>query len=880
MHRFFRIARAHSSRPFFEWQSGDPGGEKGALVRRSLTYGETGEAILLRAREFSRLLPPGPVILALPPGPEFVVGELALMLSGRLPLLLDHLLPAEGVGEVADLFSAAAILCPIDLYKALERPPLLHLSPEIPPLSGDLPDPSDLLDRALPEGAGTIAHLLLTSGTTGRPKGVPLTHRNLLANADAVLSRGVYTDGDRVLSVLPLHHSYPYMVTLLLPLSVGGTVIFAPDLSPGTLREILAKDRITLFPAVPVLWEGFHKRIREEIDRRPPAMSALIRNGLIPFSFYLRQTFGINVGKIVFASFGRRFGKDMKALASGGAALRSEIARDFIAMGLVMLEGYGLTETSPVVSMTTPEDLAVGTVGHPLPGVELRVLAPEEGRPGGRVLVRGESVAECWWTGKEERVPLRDADGWFDTGDLGVLSEGRLRLVGREKEVIVLPSGKNIFAEPLERRLGLFPGVAEAAVLLEGKALVVLFRPDPSAPASLEEIASQVDAVNRESPSHSRISAFETIFDPLPRTRLGKLRRFLLPELYRMARALRLERKKVVGRSFDSPLLARVREAIARVSGEGVPVVDEARLEADLGLDSLLRIELLQEVEEILGRSVPDDLLLGVLTVGDLLGRLSSLAGVGKSPGEEILLRPLSPGEEARIPDRGRTLRKLSIGERLLYHLFRGVGRIFFRIRWPRWRQEGEAFLLERAPDEGKEAQEEVRIVPGPFVIVANHGSYLDGPLLALMLPPPLLSRTLFWGFAPLFDGPLAPFKNLFGIVSIAPDSALSGLRVALRLLLSGRGLGVFPEGERSTDGRIAPFRPGVGVILSRMKVPVLPVGIAGTFEAFPPHRALPRPGRVSFCPGEMIRPSDLSGLSDHEIARLLEERVRQTLCP
>lgn len=824
------------------------------------------------------MLPPGPVLLALPPGPEFVVGEFALMLSGRLPILLDHLLPAEGVREVADLFAASAILCSPDLYGALERPSLLSISPEMPPLTGRLSDPSDLLDRALPQGAETIAHLLLTSGTTGRPKGVPLTHKNLLSNADGVLSRGVYADGDRILSVLPLHHSYPYMVTLLLPLSVGGTVVFAFDLAPGTLREILAKDRITLFPAVPVLWEGFHKRIREEIDRRPPALSAVIRKVLIPVSFFLRKTFGLNVGKLLFASFGRRFGKGMKALASGGAALRPEIARDFIAMGAVMLEGYGLTETSPVVAMTTPEDLAVGTVGRPLPGVELRVLPPEEGRPGGRILVRGASVAECWWTGKEERLPLKDDDGWFDTGDLGVLSEGRLRLVGREKEVIVLPSGKNIFAEPLERRLSFFPGVSEAAVLLEGKALVALLRPDPNAPASIEELAAQVDSVNRESASHSRISAFETVSEPLPRTRLGKLRRFLLPEIYRMARSLRLERKKSEDRSPDSPLFARVREAIARVSVEGGSVVDEARLEADLGLDSLLRIELLQELEKILGRRVPDDLLTGVLTVGDLMGRIASREALGEGPGEEILLRPLSAAEESRIPDRGRVLRGLSTGERLLYHLFRGVGRVFFRIRWPRWRREGEDVLLVREGGEGGEREEEVRIGPGPFVIVANHGSYLDGPLLALMLPPSLLSRTLFWGFAPLFDGPLAPFKNLFGIVSIAPDSALSGLRVALRLLVSGRGLGVFPEGERSTDGRMAPFRPGVGVILARRKVPVLPVGIVGTFEAYPPHRTLPRPARVAFCFGEMVQPSGLAGFSDHEIAQVLEERVRRAL--
>ncbi|MCL5953739.1 MAG: AMP-binding protein [Nitrospirae bacterium] len=652
LHRFFRVAARSPDRSFLEWQDGDP------RRRRSLSYRDAARMVVRLSKEIGRRLPPGPVLVACPPGPEFVVGELALMLAARLPVLVDHLLPPDSLREVAELFEVRSVYASPEIFAALSRPDLSHLLPALPETNdSDAGDQDPLLDRALPEGEETVAHLLLTSGTTGRPKGVPLTHRNLLSNAEAILSRGVYSDGDRVLCVLPLHHSYPYMVNLLLPLSVAGTAVFSPDLAPQTLREILAQDRISLFPAVPLLWEGFHRRIEEEIARRPAPVVRLIREGLIPLSLSLRRRWGINAGRWLFPAVSRTFGPTMKALASGGAALRPEVVRDFIAMGLVMLEGYGLTETSPVVSMTTPEDLAIGTVGPPLPGVEVRILPAEEGRPGGRVQVRGPSVAPCYWTGAGKTLALVDGEGWFDTGDLGRWEEGRLRLVGREKEVLVLPNGKNIFAEPIESGLSRGAGVAEAAVLLEGKALVALIRPegDPAPPP--EALSALVEGINRHLPSHSRIAAYEVVTEPLPRTRLGKLRRFLLPEIYRTARRSRLSRGRAESSEpADSPLFEKVRALLSRMAGEDVPVVDEARLEADLGFDSLARIELLAEIEEILGREIPDDLLSEIATVGDLRAKLSSLAPEGpdgKGPAEELLFRPLSPEEEGKIPPPG-----------------------------------------------------------------------------------------------------------------------------------------------------------------------------------------------------------------------------------
>ncbi|MCL5284303.1 MAG: AMP-binding protein [Nitrospirae bacterium] len=863
LHRLIRVARSRPAHPMMEvWEERDGKAVRGQL----LTYGEILDRVVRKSREFSRELAPGEILvgLCLPPGPEFVVSDFALMATGRTPVLIDHLLPPDTLRDLLEGFGITALVTsdPALTASLSGTGPFHLLSPALPEPDGEALDPEILLAGMLPEGENTVAHLLLTSGTTGEPKGVPLTHRNLLSDADAALSYGVFTDRDRVLSVLPLHHSYPYMTGILLPLSAGETILFPPDLSPGALSGVLERGGVTIFPAVPLLWERFHRRIMEEIDKKPPFLRSMIHRVLLPASFALRKRFGITAGALPFGAVRRRLGPRMKALFSGGAALDPKIARDFFAMGMTLLEGYGLTETSPVVSVNTPARWRVGTVGPPLPGVEVRVLPPEEGRPGGRVLVRGPIVAESWWFPGGERKALRDKDGWFDTGDLGILEDGFLTLVGREKEVIVLPNGKNIFSEPLENTLVKRAGLVEAAVLLEGKALVALLRPEISGPGTLVVLGEAVEAVNREIPPHSRIAAFEILETPLPRTRLGKLRRFLLPDIYREIRSRRLAAQPV-SLVPDSPLAVRVRERIRAVAGIQGEIPDGARLEADLGIDSLGRIELLQEIEEILGAEISDELLSGIVTVGDLLGRLSEKT-LGEERPADLLERPLEGSEFALIPGRGEFAgRGLSLGGRIFYHLFRGLGHLFWGMEWPRWSKA-------EAEDGGA-----LRLPEGAFMVVANLSSPLDALLLALSLPPKLLSRTFVWGLPPSLQERLRPFGRLLAILPEGDQKALSGLRVALYLLRSGHGLLAFPEGEPSPDGGIRPFRPGVGALLRRSGVRVYPVRIAGTRAAWSPASLFPRPSKVGLSFGRPIDPGLLTSLDEAGIARYLEEQIR-----
>ena len=863
LHRLVRIARERPAHPMMEvWEERD-----GQLVPgQILSYGDVLDRVGRKGQEFSRLLDPEESLVGLlaPPGPEFVVSDLALMASGRIPVLIDHLLPPDSVRSLLEGFGIKSLVLSDSamMESLLARGSFRLLSPALPETSGEPGPPYLLFEGALPEGDETVAHLLLTSGTTGEPKGVPLTHRNLMADADAALTYGVFTDRDRVLCVLPLHHSYPYMSSILLPFSAGGTILFPPDLSPSALSGVLDRGGVTIFPAVPLLWERFHRRIMEEIDRKPPLLRNLIHRFLLPASFALRCRFGSKAGALPFGAVRRRLGPRMKTLISGGAALEPRIARDFFAMGLTMLEGYGLTETSPVVSVNTPERWRVGTVGPPLPGVEIRILPPEEGRPGGRILVRGPIVAESWWFPGGEKRPLKDREGWFDTGDLGILEDGFLILVGREKEVIVLPNGKNIFSEPLEKILAQRAKLAEAAVLLEGKSLVAILLPETPAPGLRAVLSAAVEGINREIPDHSRIAAFEIAAEPLPRTRLGKLRRFLLPQIYQKLRSRRLEllpHQKIP----DSPIVARVRERIRAVAGVSGEISDGAQLEVDLGIDSLGRIELLQEIEEILGEEISDELISGIVTVGDLLDRLTG-SGRGEGGSGDLLERPLEDSDRAQIPPRGESLRQgLSFWEMVLYQTLRLAGRLMFGVVWPRW------------SGRGGEREGEIPSPEGAFLVVSNLSSPLDALLLSLALPPDLLSRTLTWGISPVLKGRLHLFQRFLAILPFDDQKALSGLRVALHLLRTGHGLVAFPEGEPSPDGGIRSFRPGVGALLRRSRSTVYTVRISGSRIAWPPHRLLPRPGRVVLHFGAPILPGVFSTLDEVGIAQSLEETVR-----
>ncbi|HEY2367646.1 MAG TPA: AMP-binding protein, partial [Polyangiaceae bacterium] len=305
---------------------------------------------------------------------------------------------------------------------------------------------------------------MFTSGTTGKPKGVKLTHKNFATMIAALATIFPLHQNDRVLSVLPLHHTFEFSCGLLLPFSRGARVQYVGELSGERLVHALEAGRATAMVGVPALWQVIERRVRAQVDARGPIVKAA-------FDFAsnanrkLGQTFGIDAGKMLFSPIHGALGGSLRMLISGGAALPKETQELFLGLGLPLAEGYGLTEAAPVLTASKPSPKTRhGHVGKPIPGVEIKIDNADESGVG-EVIARGPNVMQGY-TDDEATQRVLTEDGWLKTGDLGKLDKrGQLQIVGRIKDVIVTTTGENIYPDDVERLLGEIDGVTELAVV-------------------------------------------------------------------------------------------------------------------------------------------------------------------------------------------------------------------------------------------------------------------------------------------------------------------------------------------------------------------------------------------------------------------------------
>jgi long-chain acyl-CoA synthetase len=331
-------------------------------------------------------------------------------------------------------------------------------------------DPAAARARTATTDAQDVATLIYTSGTTGEPKGVMLTHRNIVSNVEAAITAfPVFGPRDLALSFLPLCHIFERMAGYYMMLARGVTIAYAESVEavPANMAEV----RPTVMCSVPRLYEKMHARILEKVAADPPLRRRVFRwglgVGLEAFRCRVRKTrppAGLRVQRalaerLVFRKVKRRVGGRLKLFVSGGAPLSREIAEFFGAMGLLILEGYGLTETSPVITVNRPDNFRPGTVGLPLDGVEVRIA------PDGEILTRGPHVMKGYFNRPEATAEAIDKEGWFHTGDIGVLEDGFLTITDRKKDIIVTSGGKNIAPQPIEGALKRSPLIAEVVMI-------------------------------------------------------------------------------------------------------------------------------------------------------------------------------------------------------------------------------------------------------------------------------------------------------------------------------------------------------------------------------------------------------------------------------
>jgi long-chain acyl-CoA synthetase len=740
------------------------------------------------------------VVLWGPNSPWWVVSFWGTLARGAIAVPVDFMSGRERAETIAGLTGARLVI--------QSRAKMERMGGESELLLEDLEYHLAAVEP-LPELASTapddIAQLIYTSGTTGNPKGVILTHGNLLANLEQVNRHiPIVAPAFNFLSLLPLSHMFEQMGGLFTPLSRGSAIVYLRTLKPSAIMEALGEEDIYAVIAVPRLLQLLKGSIERELE-------AHHLGGILPRLLAVGEKLPVAARRRFFFPVQRKFGSHFTLFVSGGAALDPEVFRFWHAMGFTVVEGYGLTECAPVLAANTMTEQVVGSVGTPLPGIELKLVD-------GEICARGANIFPGYYGNDTATREAFTAEGWFRTGDLGEIDPtGHVRIKGRSKELIVTGAGINVYPEELESILNRITGVREACVIgmagQGGEDVHAVLIPDGSGRPPQEIID---EANGRLDPLHQITGWSLWPEAEFPKTTTLKVRKFLVRKRVEEGRG-------EGGGAASADLLVSL---VARLTGTPPAAIrEDSRLVADLGLTSIARLELVNYLEQEFRLDL-DDSLIGLQTT---MAELRSIISRREKTAGESHLRLWAMGLPVRA------LRRL-IDLGFHYPLIRPF------------------MTLETA------GLDNLAKVPMPVIFIANHLSYLDQPAIMFALPPAWRYNTATAAWAEFF---FTNFRNpaqmlwkrfTFEYATVAlgvfPLPQTDGFRRALQHMgrLADRGINilVFPEGERSWDGRLLPFRQGLGLMVKELGVPVVPVNIAGVEKVLPKGGHWPRRGKVT----------------------------------
>jgi long-chain acyl-CoA synthetase len=724
--------------------------------------------------------------------------------------------------------------------------------------------------------SGQTALLIYTSGTTGNPKGVELTFDNLNHEIAGAVESLQLTPDHRILSVLPFSHVLPLIANGLGPLCIGATVVFLSSISPQRIIDAFHRHRITLFICVPQFFYVLHKRIFSQAAEQAFPMRTAFRL----MKRISRRLAKPAMSRKLFGKVHKAIGPDLQILASGGSHFDASVARDLSDLGYTVLQAYGLTETSAAATVTPPDSNRIGTVGKPMRGAAIRIDQPNE-KGVGEVWIRGPIVMKGYYRAPEKTQEVMH-DGWFRSGDLGFIDEeGNLSITGRSKDVIVLANGENVYPEELETHYSKSAFIKEICILGVSEngdhagggilhAIVVpameVFK-QRGQTAIMEMIRFEIENLSKQVPSFYRIHSLAVRNEPLPRTVTRKLKRFEIhQEEAERRKAKDSNRERQAGSSEDHPVFkGRIGAVVAELVREAKPEVESLdptmNIELDLGFDSLARVELLGLAEARLGAHIDEHQATRVFTLGELVDAFeaasTSESALGKSWKDIVESATIEQVSEPHAFKNRPLLNPLSFATIRVVKLFAGV---FYRLR---------SVGLEKLPQRT------------PFLICPNHESFLDGPFLVSVLPRWVIYRLFILGYSDYWQGALSRrIAEFCKIVSIDPNvNLVRAMQAGAVGLKQNRALLIFPEGTRSIDGRVAEFKKGAAILACELGVPIVPVGIRGTFEAWA------RGGGLRFHPveihfGDAIDPKNFRNSADpySAITDKLRADVR-TLC-
>jgi long-chain acyl-CoA synthetase len=785
--------------------------------------------------------------------PEWIVAFWGCLLRGIVVVPIDYRASPDFLARVSQIVAAKLILIGQDVppMRTAVTAPIVKLH-EIEWRDGDAPPVTIAKDD--------VAEIIFTSGATAEPKGVVITHRNVLANIVPVEREVVkYRKWGkpffplRFLNLLPLSHMFGQAMATFIPPMLPGTVVFMRGYNPGEIVDQIRKRRVSVLVSVPKILDVLKDHVSRAHDGAP-AFSASAREpderAAADPPKRLRREGGQPSGEHVakrwwrYRAIHRAFGFKFWAFVVGAAPLDAELEAFWREIGFVVIQGYGLTETAPIVTLNHPFSTKKGSVGKAIAGVEVKIA------PDGEILVRGENVTTGYFNAAEETARAFE-DGWFHTGDIGEVGDDRqVYIRGRKKEMIVTPEGLNVFPEDVERVLNEIAGVRDSAVVgvpigSEERVHGVLVV-DPGA-----DVDAIVRAANARLDDHQKIRRALVWPEPeLPRTEgTRKLKRAAIRDWVKSGGAT----PRLVQAGGDA--LAAL---LAKYAGAGA-VTPQTTLE-QLGLSSLDRVELMVALEDAFQTRIDEGSFSAARDVSQLRALVDQAAHADTAPAEPVEF----PTWTRRWP-----------------------ARIFRRVNLPLWVMplaRGFAWMH-------VEGRDRLRNLQPPVIFAANHQSFMDGPAIMAALPPrwryrvaPAMGKEMFAAhFFPAEHGRLAWVTNslnyylavLFFNAFPLPQRE-AGARQTLRyigdLLGEGTSVLIFPEGRRSETGAIDAFRPGIGMIASRLGVPVVPVRIDGLQHVLGVGAHMARPGRVRVVFGDAMH---LAGDDCAAMAAQVEQAVR-----
>ena len=678
-----------------------------------------------------------------------------------------------------------------------------------------------------PEGNQTAA-MLYTSGTTGSPKGVMLTYNNLMTEMEGIYEKGIFDHRDQILALLPFHHVLPLTATVLLMLRYQTSIVFVKKIASKEIFEALEKNRVTALIGVPRVFKLFYDGIKQQIDAK------FITRTIFKI---MSKSKSIPLKRKVFSKVHKKFGGHLDFIVAGGAKLDPEIARFYETLGIYSLEGYGLTETSPVIAVNSKKERKIGTIGKKLYNVDVKIENEE-------LWVKGPIVMKGYYNKPEKTAEVMTEDGWFKTGDLAKIDEeGYITIIGRRNSMIVLSNGKNIDPETLENRLIAKSDklIKEAGIFNHQNKLAAIIIPDllECRKRNINNVKTYIKNIvedyNLSAHNYEKVLDYKVFEEELPKTRVGKLRRFMLPNLYEQNV---VKKAKVV--EPDNEVYKILKEYVKKA--KGIEPQPEENLELEIGMDSLDIVEFFAYIENNFGLQLDEEKFAEMPNL-KLLSEYINEKAV-KIENNEINWKQIIEEAKPIKDDKNRWITKF------LKVFLDVIIKIYFRIQ-----------------RNGRE-----KLDPKPKIYVSNHQSFIDPLILGSLLPKSILYNTIFlaidWYFKKF------PLKLLVSNGNVILIDINKNIRKSVEeivgYLKSGKNVLIFPEGARTKDGKVAEFKKVFAIISKELGIDVQCLGIKGGFEAYSRYMKFPKPKKIKVAVLDTIKPEG----SYEEIAEKAKEII------